>query len=189
MECTLFHRLTLANNHTYRQYKNSQVMVMSNNFNSNCNYPHSPACCKLYLNLIWVIMYPRYPGMHIKKFFSKNVKIEFWLVPKRWNHPSFVNIGRTVVMDTSMERFSWVPTTAWQPKNLIFFSKKVEIEFWLVLKCWNHPRSSMSVLQYSVVIGTWLERFSRVPTTTVLEPKKIVFLEKCLPYCFCCHVL
>ena len=35
--------------------------------------------------------------------------------------------GPTLVNDTSMEMSS--STTAWKPKNLIFFSKKVEIEF------------------------------------------------------------
>ena len=30
-----------------------------------------------------------------------------------------------------MEKFSRVLATAWKPKNLILFSKKFEIEFWL----------------------------------------------------------
>ena len=34
-------------------------------------------------------------------------------------------------------------STAWKPKNSIFFSEKIEIKFylvfWLVLKYWNHP--------------------------------------------------
>ena len=38
--------------------------------------------------------------------------------PEKRNHPSFVNIS----------------TAAWKPKNWIFFSKKAELEFWLVLK-------------------------------------------------------
>ena len=46
----------------------------------------------------------------------KKVEIEFWLVLKCWNHPSFVNISPTLVIDTSMEMFSWVPTTAWNLK-------------------------------------------------------------------------
>ena len=29
-------------------------------------------------------------------------------MPKCWNHPSFINISHTVVIDTSMERSAWV---------------------------------------------------------------------------------
>ena len=46
-----------------------------------------------------------------KKFILKKLSKlnnEFWLVPKCWNHPSFVNISPTVVIDESMERSSWV---------------------------------------------------------------------------------
>ena len=41
-------------------------------------------------------------------FFSKKFEIKFWLVPKSWNHLSFVNISPTLVIDTSMERSSRV---------------------------------------------------------------------------------
>ena len=41
-------------------------------------------------------------------FFSKKFEIEFWLVLKSWNHLSFVNISPTLVIDTSIERFSLV---------------------------------------------------------------------------------
>ena len=54
-------------------------------------------------------------------------------------------------------------TTAWKPKNLNFFSKKVKIEFWLIIclmpKCWNHLSFNVSP---TLVIGTSQERFSRV---------------------------
>ena len=44
-----------------------------------------------------------------KNYFKKEkVSIEFWLVPKCWNHPIFANISPTVVIDTSMERSSRV---------------------------------------------------------------------------------
>ena len=59
---------------------------------------------------------------------------------------------------------SRVLPTAWKPKNLNFFSKKVEIEFWLVFrlvpKSWNHP--SFVNISPILVIGTWMERFLRV---------------------------
>ena len=76
-------------------------------------------------------------------FYSKKFKIEFWLVfwlvPKSWNHLSFVNISPTLVIDTSMERSSCV--LHMDAKKLEFFSKEFEIEFWLVLKSWNQHSS------------------------------------------------
>ena len=45
------------------------------------------------------------------------------LYPDKRNHHSFVNISPTLVIDTSMERFSRVPTTHGNPKNVIFFKK------------------------------------------------------------------
>ena len=57
-------------------------------------------------------------------FISTKVKIEVWLVfwnvLNYWNHPSFVNISPTLVIDTSMERSSRVL----QHGNPIFFFKK-----------------------------------------------------------------
>ena len=40
--------------------------------------------------------------------FFKKIEIEFWLVPKSWNHLNFVNISPTLVIDASMERSSRV---------------------------------------------------------------------------------
>ena len=53
--------------------------------------------------------------------------------PER-NYPSFVHISPTVVMDTSIERSSRVLQHG-NRKKKIFFSKMVEIEFSLVMKC------------------------------------------------------
>ena len=49
-------------------------------------------------------------SMETQKFecFSRKFEIVFWLVPKSWNLLSFVNISPTIVIDTSMERFSRV---------------------------------------------------------------------------------
>ena len=66
-------------------------------------------------------------------FFQKSSKFEFWLVTKRWNHLSFVNISPTLVIDTSMERASRVL----QHGNLLiwsFFQKSSKFEFWLLTK-------------------------------------------------------
>ena len=68
--------------------------------------------------------------------FFKSLKFEFWLVPKSWNHPTFVNISPTVVIDTSMERSSRVL----QHGNInffFFFQKNSKLNFdlyfvWLV---------------------------------------------------------
>ena len=60
-------------------------------------------------------------------FFQKRLKFEIWLLTKSWNHLSLVDISPTLVIDTSMERYSRSSTTPWKPKNLIFFLLKFEI--------------------------------------------------------------
>ena len=70
-------------------------------------------------------------------FFQKSSKFEFWLSTKSWNHLNFVNISPTLVIDMSTERSSRVLHHG-KPKNLIFFSKKFEIEFDLYFDlCWR----------------------------------------------------
>ena len=59
--------------------------------------------------------------------------------PRKENHHSFVNICPTLVIDTSMERSSRVLQHG--NPNFDYFFKKFEIEFWLVLKSWNHYSS------------------------------------------------
>ena len=53
-------------------------------------------------------------------------------------------------------------TTAWEPKNLIFFffQKSLKFEFWLVLKSWNHH--SFVNISPMLVINTSMERSSQV---------------------------
>ena len=69
----------------------------------------------------------------IRLFFSKKFEIEFCPYPdfpyaeKRYR-PGFVNISPTVVIDTSMERFSRVLQHGNQ-KFDFFFSRKFKIEF------------------------------------------------------------
>ena len=65
-------------------------------------------------------------------FFQKSSKFKFWLLTKSWNHLSFVNISPTLVIDTSMERSSWVLRHG-NPKIRFFFFKKVRnsnFDFW-----------------------------------------------------------
>ena len=63
-----------------------------------------------------------------KWFLSKKVKIEFWhvfwLVPKCWNYPSFVNVSPTLVIGTWFERFSRVIKQGIQKKNWLSSQKK-----------------------------------------------------------------
>ena len=73
--------------------------------------------------------------------------------PEKRNHPS----------SDSMDRSSRLLQHG-DPKKVDLWKKKVEIElwlvFWLVPKCWNHPRF-VNIIP-TVVIGIWLERFSWV---------------------------
>ena len=185
-----------------------------------------------------------YYTMETQEFFLlKKVEIEFWLVLKSWNQPSFVNISSNIsnwyingkiftsttpwkpsfyASPSSGDAYSdrqltpnfelWleifrVPTrfhmmipkpclfvrlsvprekkspwlrqylsytgnwyingkvftstTAWEPKNLIFFfQKSLKFEFWLVLKSWNHL--SFVNISPTIVIDTSMERSSRV---------------------------
>ena len=59
-------------------------------------------------------------------YFQKSFEIEFWLVPKSWNHLSFVNISPTLVIDTSMERSSRVLHHG-NPKTWFFFKFEIQI--------------------------------------------------------------
>ena len=98
-------------------------------------------------------------------FFSKKVEIEFWPVLKSWNHLSFVNISPTLVIETSMERFSQVQQHGkLETQKFLFFSKKVEIEislvFWLVPEELKSP--CFVNISPSLVNNTWMEWSLRV---------------------------
>ena len=104
-------------------------------------------------------------------FFSVKFGVEFCPYPecpypKKRNHPNFVNISPTLVIDTSMERSSWIATTTMKPKNLILHSKKFEIEFWLVFfkfllvpKSWNHSSRYQHACTYM--------------TTSIVDPSRV----------------
>ena len=88
-------------------------------------------------------------------FLQKSWKSKIWLLTKKWNHPSFVNISPTLVIDTSMESFARVPTTSCKPKNLIYFSKKVwNSKFYLWQRAEITLASSISVLHW-LLIHQW----------------------------------
>ena len=92
-------------------------------------------------------------------FFQKSSKFEICLLTKSWNHLSFVNISSTLVIDTSMGRFSRVLHHG-NPKIWFFFQKSSKFEFWLLTKSWNHL--SFVNISPTLVIDTLMERSSRV---------------------------
>ena len=100
--------------------------------------------------------------METRKFdfsFQKSSKFEICCLMKSWNHLSFVNISPTLVIDTSMERFSRVLHHG-NPKIWFFFQKSLKFEFWLLTKSWNHL--SFVNICATVVIDTSMEWCSRV---------------------------
>ena len=92
-------------------------------------------------------------------FLQKSSKFEFWLLTKSWNNLSFVNISPTLVIDTSMEKSSWVLQSETQKFDL-FFRKSSKFEFWLLTKSWNHL--SFVNISPTLVIDTSMGRSSRV---------------------------
>ena len=81
------------------------------------------------------------PKNLIKKKKFEIDKIEFCPYPKKRNHPDFVDISPLLVPIWYINGKVFTSTAAWRPKNLNSFLKKIEIEFWLVLKSWNQHSS------------------------------------------------
>ena len=81
------------------------------------------------------------------------------LYPEKRNHPSFVNVSPTLVIDTSMERSSQVLQHG-NPKIWIFFQKSLKFEFWFLMKSWNHL--TFVNVSPTLVIDTSMDRSSRV---------------------------
>ena len=100
----------------------------------------------------WSLRVLQHGNPEMWKFFKKFEidKIELCPYPEfpyaeKKNHPGFVNISPTLVIDTSTERSSRVLQHGNQ-KIWFFFFKKVwnwiRLVFWLVLKSWNHSSRS-----------------------------------------------
>ena len=79
--------------------------------------------------------------------------------PEKRNHSSFVNISPTLIIDTSMERFSRVLQHG-NPIIWIYFQKSSKLNFDLFLKSWNHL--SFVNISPTLLIVTSMERSSRV---------------------------
>ena len=147
-----------------------------------------------------IIMHPCPPGKHIaidsylfilsfelKTFAGKHVSIIIMLrgfrnpvclsVPRDKKSPFFRQY-QSNISNWYINGKVFTSTTAWKHKNFILFSTKVEFEFWLVPNCWN--QLSFVNISPPVVIGTWLERFSRV-LLQHWNPKNYCLFKKCLP--------
>ena len=61
--------------------------------------------------------------------------------PENRNHPVFVNISPTLVIDTSMERSSRVLQHG-KPKNWFFFSKSLKLNLTCILTCAEELKST-----------------------------------------------
>ena len=112
-------------------------------------------------------------GMHRRPFQGRHLVLtcaKSW----KWNHLSFIHISpNSYVSNWNINGKVFTSTSTWKPQNLIFFSKKFKIEFWLVLESWNH--FSFVNISSTLVIDTWMERSSRV---LYLEKSKIWFYFK-----------
>ena len=109
--------------------------------------------------------------------FAKKVRNWILTCPQSLNHISFVNISSTMYIsnwfDASKERSLRVLQHG-NPKTWFFFQKKSKIEFWLVLKSWNHL--SFVYMSPIMVIDTSMERSSQV--LQHVNPKIQFFFQK-----------
>ena len=97
--------------------------------------------------------------------------------PEKRNPLSFVNISPTLVIDTSMERFSRVLHNGNQ-KIWIFFQKSSKFEIWLFTKSWNYL--SFVDISPTLVIDASMERSSRILHNG--NPKIWFFFQKSLKF-------
>ena len=93
--------------------------------------------------------------------------------PEKRNPLSFVNISPTLVIDTSLERFSRVLHNGNQ-KIWIFFQKSSKFKIWLLTKSWNHL--SFVNISPTLVIDTINGKV--FTSTTPWKPKNLIFFSK-----------
>ena len=99
---------------------------------------------------------------------------------KSWNHLSFVNISPTLVIDTSMEWSSRVPTSPWKTKNVNIFQKVWNRQNWIL----SVPRVSIRrekkspwLCQYQSYISNWYVN-GKVFEYYNMETKNLIFLSE-----------
>ena len=113
-------------------------------------------------------------------FFQKSSKFEICLLTKSWNHLSFVNISPTLVIDTSMKRFSRV-LHHWNPKIGFFFSKKFEIR----ILTFDEELKSPYLRQYQSYISNWYINGKVFTSTTPWKPENLNFFHKSSKFKIC----
>ena len=101
-------------------------------------------------------------------FFQKSSKFEFWLSTNSWNHPSFVNVSPTLVIDTSMERPSRVLHHG-NPK-IWFFQKSLNFDFW--------QRDEITLASSISVLHYWYINGMVFTSTSPWKPKNVNFFQK-----------
>ena len=121
-----------------------------------------------------------YYSMETRKFdffFQKSSKLKFWLLTKSWNHLSYVNIGPTFVIDTSMEWSSRVLHHG-NPKMWNFF-KKFEID---EIEFCPYPEfpyaEKRNQYQYQSYVSNWYVNGKVFTSTTTWEPRNLIFFQK-----------
>ena len=118
-------------------------------------------------------------------FFQKSSKFEFWLLTKSWNHLKLRQY-QSYISNWYINLKVFTSTTPWKSTNMIFFSKKFEIEF-----CpypdfpYTEKRNRPDFVDISptFVIDTSMERFLRVLQH---GNQKLIFFQKSLKLNFTC---
>ena len=95
---------------------------------------------------------------------------------KKRNHPSSINISPTLVIDTSMERSSRVPTTSWKPKKKKRFSFFKNGRNW-ILTC-AEVLKLPKLRQYQSYSSNWCINGKVFTTNTAWKPKNLIFFSK-----------
>ena len=119
-------------------------------------------------------MFPYEDSKSVSVFLSVclSVRLSVCPHPEKRNHHSFVNMSPTLVIDTSMERFSRVLHHG-NPK-IWFFSKKFEIR----ILTFDEELKSPYLRQYQSYISNWYINGKVLTSTTPWKPKNLIFFFK-----------
>ena len=95
--------------------------------------------------------------------------------PEKRNSPGFVNISRTLVIDTSIERSSRV-LQYWNPKSWIFFKNIRNWRYWIL----SVPREKKSpwLCQYQSYISNWCINGKVFTSTTAWKHNNLNFFKQ-----------
>ena len=116
-------------------------------------------------------------------FFSKKFeidKIEFCPYPEKRNHPGFVNISPTLVIDTSMERYSRVLQHG-NPKIRIVFKK---VWNWILTCAEELKLPQLRQYQFYSYISNWYINGKFFMSATTWKPKNLIVFFKKLEFEF-----